>query len=189
MYIKNSNKYKKRINVIQPGEYFISDKDEMISTLLGSCVSVCLHDPVRSISGMNHFMLPGKISESDIYSDKSAKFGITAINYLIHRILELGAKKEDLTASIYGGGHILENEMDMFTVPVENIRLAKVLLELEDIPIVDIDVGNNYTRKLYMEVRSGKIQLEKSSREDFIKKIALRDMEFANNRFAKNGKN
>lgn len=86
MYIKNSNKYKKRINVIQPGEYFVSDKDEMISTLLGSCVSVCLHDPVRFISGMNHFMLPGKISESDIYSDKSAKFGITAINYLIHQI-------------------------------------------------------------------------------------------------------
>lgn len=94
-----------------------------------------------------------------------------------------------MTASIYGGGHILENEMDMFTVPVENIRLAKVLLELEDIPIVDIDVGHNYTRKLYMEVRNGRIYLEKSTREDFIKKIALRDREFANNRFAENGKN
>jgi len=67
MYIRNAWKYGKPLKIIQAGEFFVSDTNEFIGTLLGSCISVTLHDPVNKISGLNHFMLPGRISSVDIF--------------------------------------------------------------------------------------------------------------------------
>ena len=83
MYLRHSSKYGKGIKIIHPGEYYVSSRDEIIGTLLGSCVSVCLIDLVSGISGLNHFMLPGRITSSNIFTDRSARYGVTAINELI----------------------------------------------------------------------------------------------------------
>jgi chemotaxis protein CheD len=178
MYVRTSKKYNKNINIIQPGEYYVSGKDEIISTVLGSCVAVCFHDPINRVSGMNHFMLPGRVSESDFLNARSAKYGITAISDLLHQTCKLGAGKGNLNAKIFGGGHITGANMDHSSIPEDNIRLAKLMIEMEDIPIVEIDVGGNYTRKLLMDVKTGVVFLKKTSKNDIIQKIYSRDMEF-----------
>jgi chemotaxis protein CheD len=182
MYVRNSIKYNKKINIIHPGEYYVSKKDEIISTVLGSCVAVCFHDPVNRVSGMNHFMLPGKMSETDILDDRSAKYGITAINDLLHHICKRGAVKEYLSAKIFGGGHVTDMTMNHMSVADDNIRLAKLMIEMEDIPIVEIDVGDIYTRKLYMDVKTGVVFLKKTSRMDVFEKINMRELEFIRSR-------
>jgi chemotaxis protein CheD len=179
MYVRNSARFQKDMKIIYPGEYYISGEDELIGTLLGSCVSVCLVDRQRGRAGMNHFMLPGRISKHDIFKDRSARYGITAINKLIVEMEKLGSPRKDLAAKVFGGGSILVVQKDANTIPFDNIRVAKILLEIEDIPIVKTDVGGEYTRKLLMEVKTGKVFLKKTTREDVLAKVSEQEKEYA----------
>jgi len=179
MHIRNSVKFNKDIKIIYPGEFYVSSEDEIIGTLLGSCVSVCLVDRSRGRAGMNHFMLPGKISKHDIFQDRSARYGITAINGLISEMERLGSPRNELHAKVFGGGSILVSQKDMNTIPFDNIRVAKILLEMEDIPIVKTDVGGEYTRKLLMDVMTGKVYLKKTTRQDVYEKVNEMEREYA----------
>ncbi len=183
MYIRHSGKFRKTIKIIHPGEFYVSDEDEIIGTLLGSCIAVCLHDKQNIISGMNHFMLPGRISGSDIFNDKSAKYGITAINILIEKMEKLGGLKENFEAKIFGGGHVMYTDRNYVTIPSDNIKLARVMMEIEDIPIVQSDVGDKFTRKLLMEVLSGKVFIKRTTREDVLNTVSQRDYTFAKKSF------
>ncbi len=187
MHIRNSSRFEKPIKIIYPGELYVSRDDEIIGTLLGSCVSVCLIDAQRSISGMNHFMLPGKISRHDIFKDRMARYGITAIKNLMQEMERFGSKKSDWVAKVFGGGKILVIEGDKNTIPEDNIRIARILLELEDIPIVKSDVGGIFTRKLLMEVKSGKVFLKKTSRNDIVEKVVHTEEEYLKRGFILNG--
>ncbi|MGV8776346.1 chemoreceptor glutamine deamidase CheD, partial [Pseudomonas aeruginosa] len=89
-----------------PGEYFASGEDLVIVTVLGSCVSVCLRDPLNGIAGMNHFMLPERGLGGDPASP-SARYGSHAMELLINRMLALGASRERLQAKVFGGGSVL----------------------------------------------------------------------------------
>ncbi len=164
MHVNARHRLGKNLNIIYPGEYYITDKDELIGTLLGSCVSVCLHDPENLIGGMNHFMLPGKISKKDIFSDDNARYGITAINAIVSEIIERGASRKHLTAKIFGGGNVI-NFLNISgkpsLIPSDNVRVAKLFMEIEDIPILALDVGEDYTRKIIFDVNSGKVYLRK----------------------------
>ena len=157
MHIPHTSRFGKKIHIIKPGEYKVSASDDMIGTLLGSCVSVCLHDPVRKVSGMNHFMLPGRVVKADILRDTTARYGITAINELLALMEEAGALHENLTAKVFGGGHVILTAFESSTLPTDNIRLARVMLELEDIPIEEMEVGGSCARKILMEVMTGRV--------------------------------
>ena len=185
MYIRHSGKYNKTIRIIHPGELYVSANDELIGTLLGSCVAVCLTDLENGISGMNHFMLPGRISNVDIFEDRSARYGITAINRLLQKMWSMGAKKHNLTAKLFGGGHVLAHDITTITIPADNIRLAKVMMEFEDIHITGSDLGDNFTRKILMDVKTGKVYLHKSTREDVFETIENRDRDFARRNYDK----
>lgn len=171
MYIRNSYKFGKQIKIINAGEYYVSKNDELIGTLLGSCVAVCLHDSVSMISGMNHFMLPGRISRVDIFQDRSAKYGIIAIRELITAMKKNGAKHKHLSAKIFGGGNVMELERKTHTIPEDNVRLAKILLEIEDIPIFEVDSHGPYTRKLLMDVKTGKVYLKKTKNREILLQV------------------
>ncbi len=188
MYIRHSSKYGKEIKIIHPGEYFVSMQNELIGTLLGSCVAVCLYDEVNLISGMNHFMLPGRISNSDIFADKTARYGITAINTLISSVIKAGGNKKFISAKIFGGGHVLETETTQMSIPTDNIRLARVMMEMEDIPILKSDVGSNFTRKVLMDVKTGKVFLRRSTRKDVFSKISKKEHDYIS-RSLKDGQN
>ncbi len=188
MYVRNSKKYNKEIRVIHPGEYYVSAVDEIIGTLLGSCIAVCLYDRENMVGGMNHFMLPGRISEVDIFKDRSARYGITAINELIESMVKNGGQKKNFTAKIFGGGHVLSALDKGPSIPDDNIRLARIMMELEDIEIIDSDVGSNFTRKVLFDVKSGSVYLKKTTRDDINKTVAERESVFARRNF-RNGKN
>ncbi len=165
MYIPHVDRLGKKIKIIKPGEYHVSSEDEMIGTLLGSCVSVCLHDSVTRVSGMNHFMLPGRIVKADILQDRTARYGITAMNELLAQMERAGASRERLTAKVFGGGHVIVAAFETSTLPSDNIRLARVMLELEDIPIEEMDVGGTHGRKILMEAKTGRVYLKNLSRK------------------------
>ncbi|HPS57242.1 MAG TPA: chemotaxis protein CheD [Spirochaetota bacterium] len=178
MYIKLRNKLGKKINIIHPGEFFVTREDELIATLLGSCVAVCLHDGVNCIGAMNHYMLPGRITKSAADDDSTTKYGIASINTIIRLMLENGASKKNITARIFGGGSIiksLSSGSNSSMIPADNVRLARLMMEMEDIPIVGSDVGADYTRKIIFDVHTGKVYLRKMRGEEVKNLVLQRD--------------
>ena len=169
MYFNSSAQvYGKPVKVIHAGEWHVSNSDEMVLTILGSCVAVCIHDPVNRVSGMNHFMLPGRISDRDISGEKTARYGITAMKILLKNLAGLGADRSSMRAMIFGGGAMLTPPAGYTglgePLPDLNVRIAKLFLEMEDIQLDQSDTGGSFSRKIMMDVRSGKVFMRKKTR-------------------------
>jgi chemotaxis protein CheD len=129
---------------IDPGGWAI-DLERPISTLLGSCVAVCLYDPMLGMGGMNHFLLPtmGKGRESD---DDVVLAGDFAMEVLVNAMLDKGAIKTRLVAKAFGGGNVVGPlRVD---IGDRNAQFAKEWLEREGIPLLTSDFGGPWARKV-----------------------------------------
>src|SRR5690606_1770731 len=100
-----------------PGDYYVTRQDEVLDTVLGSCVSACIRDPRLSIGGMNHFMLPRPSgSGSDTWESlagRATRYGSASMEQLINRILQAGGTRADLEVKIFGGGRVLSSLSDV----------------------------------------------------------------------------
>lgn len=145
---------------VLPGEYYVSAQEEMISTVLGSCVSACIRDAERRIGGMNHFMLPEPMSgERNDWSSavgRAARYGSDAMEQLINAVLKAGGRRESLSVKIFGGGRVLAQMTD---VGQRNIAFVKRYLETEGLPLVAADVGDIYPRQLQFFPASGRVRV------------------------------
>lgn len=138
---------------ILPGEFFVTNKAEMITTVLGSCVSACVYDTQYNYGGMNHFMLPE--AEHDA---SSARYGLFAMESLINEILKLGCKKQNLRAKLFGGGQIIGSMTD---IGQKNIRFARKFLFTEGIPLESSDLGLGFPRKVNFFPATGKVMVKR----------------------------
>src|SRR5208337_2330068 len=145
---------------LYPGLIFAQKEACIITTVLGSCISVCLWDPVSKTGGINHYMLPLWNGEGL----PSPKYGNIAIRKLIDKMLALGCKKENLQAKVFGGGSVLETSCGLLNVGERNITLAEDMLSDEKIPIVSKAVGGNYGRKLVFCTGAGEVLVKKIQR-------------------------
>lgn len=167
MHLRNVTRYGKDVKLIYAGEFYVSQDDEIIGTLLGSCIAVCLFDNVKGIAGMNHFMLPGKVTQIDAKNIRSAKYGVTAITDLLALMESSGAERKNIRAKLFGGGEVLDFEKKTTAIAENNIRLARIMMEIEDIPILEEDTGGKFIRKVLLEVKTGKVFLKKSLKSGF----------------------
>lgn len=146
---------------ILPGEYYVTRRDMLLVTVLGSCVSACIRDVVSGIGGMNHFMLPdGGSQDKDGLLSSSARYGTYAMEVLINELLKLGAKRANLEAKVFGGGRVLKG----FTVGNVGQRNADFVLEFlktENIRVVAQDLLDVYPRKVYFFPKTGKVLVKK----------------------------
>lgn len=138
---------------IGPGELYASKRNILIVTVLGSCVSACLMDPVAHIGGMNHFMLPDREGASSLLSEP-ARYGAHAMEMLINNLLSMGARRERLEAKVFGAGRVMQGMSD---VGARNVEFALEYLERERIPVKARDVGGTNARKVYLFVESGRV--------------------------------
>lgn len=140
---------------VLPGEYFVSNEDLVIVTVLGSCIAACLWDRTMRVGGMNHFMLP----EGDS-SDASGRYGSYAMELLINEMLKLGARRESMQAKIFGGGQVMANFTTM-NVGERNTSFVTSYLQTERIPIVSEDVLDIYPRKVVYFPATGKVMVKR----------------------------
>lgn len=144
---------------IQIGGLHASQRSVVIKTVLGSCISACLRDPVARVAGMNHFMLP--IPTNGDGRDDLARFGIHAMELLIGEIQKLGGERERLEAKVFGGGHVLQIPESPNGVPQQNIRFIREFLATEGIPILAQDVGGRNARQIQFHTGSGRVLLKR----------------------------
>jgi chemotaxis protein CheD len=145
---------------IGPGELYASKRNIVIVTVLGSCVSVCLTDPVLHIGGMNHFMLPERAGNTTLLSEP-ARYGAHAMEMLINNLLTMGAQRSRLEAKVFGAGRVLPGLSD---VGARNAQFALEYLERERIPVKAQDVGGVHARKVYMFIETGRILVKELNR-------------------------
>ena len=150
------------VAVILPGEYFVSREPKVVYTVLGSCISVCLRDPLAGVGGMNHFMLAAPSSENalDRWVD-TGRYGSFAMEMLMNEIFKRGGRKDRLEAKVFGGGKIYDGTID---IGAKNAAWALDFLEQEGISPLKADVGDLCPRKVYYFTDSGKVLLKKLDR-------------------------
>jgi len=148
---------------ILPGEYYVTTENELITTVLGSCVSACIRDKVFGIGGMNHFMLPleQKNSSSEWRSvgmSAATRYGNVAMEYLINSILKHGGTRQNLEVKIFGGGKILAK---MTNVGARNVDFVLEYLQMEGLSVAAQDLGDIYPRKVNYSPLTGKVRMKK----------------------------
>jgi chemotaxis protein CheD len=144
---------------ILPGEYYVTGRNMLLVTVLGSCVAACIRDPKTGLGGMNHFMLPESSERGDLVSS-SMRYGGYAMEVLINQLVKMGASRGRLEAKVFGGGAVLRG---FTTVNVGERNSAFVLdyLQTEQIKVVSQDLMGLYPRKVYFFPASGRVLVRK----------------------------
>ncbi len=136
------------VNVVQ-GEYKVSDNRNLyFSTVLGSCVSVCLYDDIAGLGGMNHILLPGEQSDQGRY----ARYGVHLMELLINGVLRSGGQKPNLKAKVFGGAQISKANVG---IGAKNAAFVRAFLSAEGIPCASESLGGRQARKVQFVPTSG----------------------------------
>lgn len=132
------------------GEVAASRSRVVMDTLLGSCVAVCMYDPVLQAGGMNHILLP-----NCRVGDKSPRCGIHAMELLINELMMIGGDRRRFIAKAFGGANVLQG---MCALPIgdSNARFVREFLATEKIPLVAERLGGNDAVHLYFRPDTGK---------------------------------
>ena len=184
------NHFNKKIITIYPGEFYSSAENEMISTVLGSCISIALFDSERKIGGLNHFMLAKDTSiEDDRESSRlMGKFGEYAIELLIKDIAGKGADIRNLQAKVFGGSNVFNlPSTSGAQVGEVNIKFAFDYLKQKNIPVVTSNTGGTAPRKIFFDPLTSKVYLKyiqnhnvdaqlESKEEAYLEKISLKEV-------------
>jgi chemotaxis protein CheD len=145
---------------ILPGQYHAGKGPGSISTVLGSCVSTCLWDPVERIGGMNHFMLPGQPGAAASPWEVSGRLGVYAMEVLINEMVHEGADRRRLVAKVFGGARVLQG-FDTLDVGALNSKFVLAFLREENIRILAQDLLGVSPRKIHFFPDTGKVQMRK----------------------------
>jgi len=134
-----------------PGQIFTSSEPAIVSTILGSCVAVCLWDPEAHIGGMNHFLLPANPARAS-----DARYGNTAMARLLEMLIERGASARRLLAKIVGGASVLNGFSNTRrSIGEQNVIVAREFLQKLDITLAGDQTGGRRGRKLLFHTGNG----------------------------------
>lgn len=137
-----------------PGEYFVSKQPHIISTLLGSCVSVCLYHPQHQFGGMNHYMLTKGPS-----GERSGKYGDYANNVLLQFMERACGSLAGVEAMVFGGANVVGTIGTGEQIGARNVALAREMLKKHGIRIIKEQVGGTAGLKLHYQNWDNKIQV------------------------------
>lgn len=150
---------RKRYVHLSIGEVFATREPIVLQTLLGSCVSTCLHDPVGRVAGMNHILLPG---DAEFHKfDASARYGIHAMELLITEMMKLGAHRSRMVAKIFGGAHVLAGVSADAGPGHRNLAFVREYLAVEGFRIVREDTGGTWTRIIRLHTDTFEVMVKK----------------------------
>ncbi len=145
-----------------PGDCYATDADEVLDTVLGSCVAACVRCPRLQMGGMNHFMLPrASNAEADSWNDvcgRATRYGAAAMERLLNLILSRGARRDELEVKIFGGARVLATVSD---IGDHNIRFVREYLAREGLRIAAEDVGDECPRHVRFYARTGRVRVRR----------------------------
>ncbi len=139
----------------------VAEYPDALTTLgLGSCVGICLYDPLSKVTGMAHIMLPS--SKAIRKNENTAKFADTAIVELLNQMEAKGAKKSRLVAKIAGGAQMFSfsSANDSMKIGERNAEAVRLILKELNVPIKSDECGGNFGRTIEFYSESGKLLIK-----------------------------
>jgi chemotaxis protein CheD len=155
-------------HVIQGQHAVSSDPSTMFTTVLGSCVAACLHDPERGVGGMNHFLLADDADGARV-GEAAMRYGAYAMEVLINDLMKRGARRERLEAKLFGGAKMIESLQD---VGAANAAFARRFLEDEDIPLIAASLGGQRARRVEFWPTTGRARQRQVSQAEPLRERA-----------------
>lgn len=140
----------KKIHIVQGERAVGRHEEDVISTILGSCVSCCLWDPVAGVGGMNHMLLTTSSSSSGV----SNLVGLNAMELLINDILKLGGRRERLHGKAFGGARMVDGLSD---IGKQNSDFILQFLGNEGITCEGHSLGGTSARHIKFWPASGRV--------------------------------
>jgi chemotaxis protein CheD len=156
-------------HVIQGQHAVSADPATMFTTVLGSCVSACLHDPTRGVGGMNHFLLADAADGARI-DEAAMRYGAYAMEMLINDLMKRGARRERLEAKLFGGAKMIEALQD---VGAANAAFARRFLEDEGIPVIAASLGGCRARRVEFWPTTGRARQRQARQAEPLRETAV----------------
>jgi len=157
------------------GQHQISARpDEMLVTTLGSCVAACIRDPVASVGGMNHFLLPevpGGISDE---ASVAARYGSVAMERLINDILCHGGRRDRLEVKVFGGAKVIDTSLDIGN---QNSTFVLDYIRREGLVLLGQDLGGTLARRIHYFPVTGRV-LRRVLRPEALSETVSQEMNF-----------
>lgn len=143
-----------------PGDFYVTSQEEVLDTILGSCVSACIRNPRLRVGGMNHFMLPRPSGHGtdtwEHLAGRATRYGSASMEQLINRILSAGGTRADLEVKIFGGGRVLSSLSDIGN---HNVIFVRDYLKQEGLRVTSEDVGSNCPRHVQYFPMTGRVRV------------------------------
>ncbi|MBS0455122.1 MAG: chemoreceptor glutamine deamidase CheD [Proteobacteria bacterium] len=143
-----------------PSEYYVTQDDTALTTVLGSCVAACLHDPEAGVAGMNHFMLPADADDAPRQHADAMRYGEYAMDVLLRELMRLGARRDRLRAKVFGGGAVLSN-MTTLNIGDRNADFVLRYLQEQGIAVAAQDLRGPHARRVCFMPATGKAVVRK----------------------------
>lgn len=146
----------KTIKIISGDCYVTNQSNEMLVTILGSCVAACIRDPLLRIGGMNHFLLPADAMNND--ASESTRYGLYAMEKLINEIIKMGGVKSRFEVKVFGGSNVNPN---LGFIGDKNVEFVKDFLRKDGFQITSEDLGGTQPRRINYYPFTGKVMMRK----------------------------
>ncbi|WP_052365205.1 chemotaxis protein CheD [Halotalea alkalilenta] len=144
-----------------PGEYYVSVAGEPLCTVLGSCVALCLFDPVTKVAAMNHFLLPGDAPLA-VKRAHGMRYGNTSCAVLIATMVRAGARPDRLEAKLFGGASGLTGvAQSVLRVGELNARCAEAFVAAHGLRLVASDLEGRQARRVLFDTESGRVRVRR----------------------------
>jgi chemotaxis protein CheD len=155
-----------RLLAVDIADFKVSrDPDVVLVTYaLGSCIAVMLHDPVRKVAGMIHYMLPQAATSPEKAKTKPAMFADTGIPLLFQAMYAQGCAKQDLVVKVAGGAALMAMT-DIFEIGKRNHLILRKMLWKAGVTITAEDVGGTVFRTTRLFVGTGRLTIKTDTKE------------------------
>ncbi|WP_228124526.1 chemoreceptor glutamine deamidase CheD [Glaciimonas soli] len=164
-----------------PNQYYVTDKEMLLTTVLGSCIAVCMSDRIAGVGGMNHFMLPDLEQRSDDgkpspVPTRDMRYGTYAMQVLLEQLMKAGAQRERLEVKVFGGGAVLDN-MRALNIGERNSEFILRYLRNVGIPVAAQDLGGNFPRRVLYFPKSGVTMVRTLRRKNDLQLVQTQEIQ------------
>jgi chemotaxis protein CheD len=143
---------------LKPGEAVVSRKPILVSTILGSCISVTMFSPALGVGAICHAMFPNAPPR-----EENLAYVEPALRHIHRKMMEYGAAGP-IEVKLFGGAAVLGGCSQTSlpkSVGAQNVASARRVLEELRLPIAKADTGGNRGRKLLFSMKTGDVYLRR----------------------------
>lgn len=142
--------------------------DVLVTYSLGSCIGVCLYDPITHIGGMLHYQLPSSKMDEERARNKPLMFADTGMALLLNKLTSMGANKKRMHVRLAGGAAMATGPQG-FDIGKRNYLAIRKILWSNGMFINAEDVGGNAARNLYLDMADGTVTVRSSGLEKYLR--------------------